>query len=563
MPNSLSAAGLILSTREELITYYTEQYQNIYGADINLESDTPDGQMMNINVQAVLDMQDLLSQIYNSFNPDTAIGIVLDQRVAINGIQRQAGTYTITPVTVVVSQSVNLYGLDQDTQEVYTVSDNSGNRWFLEETQLGVTVGSHSYSFRAEEPGANLTIPNTITIPVTIVLGVVSVNNPTAATTVGVNEESDAALKVRRQRSVSLASQGYLAGLLAALENIEGMTSAFVYENNTDITDSDGVPSHSIWVIVAGTAADADIAQAIYTKRNAGCGMFGTESYTITQIDGSPFTLYWDEVSTVNLFIKFTATSIDGVVSPNVNAIRDGLPALFVPGVYTEVDINGLATEVQTIDGNTLVTQAGFSLGVDQRFTLSGIAASGTFKINYNGNETAAINWNDSVGTIQTKLQAVTGLASATVTGSIASQVLDFDLSTVGNVLALLYVTDNSLATSAPAAITFGFNSVGYTDTLIPASKVNQFIVSSDNIIITPMILSPSVASIAALGTQQFLGYGGYGELTYSISINNSGGSIDSSTGFYTAGAVTSVTDTIQVADKFANTATATIVVTA
>jgi hypothetical protein len=53
------------------------------------------------------------------FDPDNAVGVVLDQRVAINGIQRQAGTYTVTPITVVTSQSVNLYGLDQDVQPVY------------------------------------------------------------------------------------------------------------------------------------------------------------------------------------------------------------------------------------------------------------------------------------------------------------------------------------------------------------------------------------------------------------------------------------------------------------
>lgn len=562
MPNALTSTGLTLSTREEWVAFYTAQYQEIYGADVNLASDTPDGQMMNINIQVVLDQQDLIAQVYNSFSPDTAIGVVLDQRVAINGIQRQAGTYTITPVTLVVSQSLNLYGLDQDSQEVYTVSDNAGNRWFLEETELGVAAGSHSYSFRAEDPGANLTIPNTITIPVTIVLGVVSVNNPTTYTNLGINEESDANLKVRRQRSVSLASQGYLAGLRAALQNIDGVTSAFVYENNTDITDADGVPSHSIWVIVAGTGADEDIAQAIYTKRNAGAGMFGVENYTVTQDDGSPFTLYWDEVTTVNLFIRFTASSIDGVVSPNVSAIRDQLPGLFVPGVFSEVDINGLATDVQEIDDNTLVTQAGFSLGLDQDFSLSGIAASGTFKINYNGNETAAINWNDSVGTIQSKLQAVPGLDSATVAGSIASQILVFDLSTIGNVLALLYVTDNSLATISPAAITFTYDGE-YTDTLLPESKQNQFIVSSDNIIILQMILSPATASVATLGNQQFFGYGGYGDVVYSISVNNSGASINASTGLYTAGAVTSVNDTIKVTDVLGYSATATVLVTA
>ena len=126
MPNSLTATGLTTSTREELVAFYTAQFQAIYGPDINLESDTPDGQLLNIFVQSVLDLQDLLTQIYNQFDPDNAIGVVLDQRVAINGIQRQGGTHIVTNVTTVVSQALNLPGLDQTAETPFTVSDNVG-----------------------------------------------------------------------------------------------------------------------------------------------------------------------------------------------------------------------------------------------------------------------------------------------------------------------------------------------------------------------------------------------------------------------------------------------------
>lgn len=559
MPNSITALGLTLATRQELIDNFTAQYQIIYGDDINLGSDTPDGQMMNIYVQAILDVQDLLMTIYNGFDPDNAIGNVLDQRVAINGIQRQAGTYTVTPITIVTSASVNLYGLDQTANQVYTVADNAGNLWQLQTTQLGVSAGTNVFNFQAAIPGAELTIPNTITVQVTIVLGVVSVNNPTTYTNLGVNEESDAALKIRRQKSVSLASQGYLAGLLAALENVTGVTSAFVYENDTNTTDADGVPGHSIWVILAESGADpAAIANAIYIKRNAGCGMFGAQTYNVPQIDGTVFPVFWDDVNTVNLFIKFTATSINGVNIPNVDGIRTQLPIIFVPSVFQEVNINGLATLVQDIDANTLVTSAGFSLGSTQVFTLSAIAASGTFEVNYAGNNSAAINWNDSIGTIQTKVQAISGLSAATVTGSIASQTLTFTL--LGNVQALLYATADTLLTSGAVAITFAYNA-GYTNTLSPISKQNQFVISSPNIVIIPMQLLPSTNQVATATTVQFHAYGGYGAYTYSISVNNSGGSINGSTGLYTSGASTMVTDTVQVIDVYGDSITASVTV--
>lgn len=467
MPNAITATGLTTATREEIIAFYTAAFQAIYGADINLDSDSPDGQMINDFAQAVLDNEDLLMQINSQFDPDQAIGVILDQRVAINGIQRKAGTATVTPITIVNSQSVNLYGADQTVQPVYTVSDNAGNLWQLQATQLGLAAGTHSLQFQSAVVGAVLTTPNTINIPVTIVLGVVSINNPTTYTSLGINEESDAQLRIRRQQSVSLASQGYLQGLLAALENINGVSAAYVYENVTGTTDVDGVPGHSIWVIVGGTAAAVDIATAIYQKRNAGCGMFGSQSYVITQVDGSPFIILWDVVTPEDLFIKFTATSLDGINPPNIAAIRSGLVTSFTPGVFAEVNINELATLVQQIDPNTLVTNAGFST---------------------------------SVG------------------GS-------------------------------------------YSNTLSPTSKNFQFVITSPNIIITPMILSPSLVTLMHGTSQQFTGLGGFGTLTYSFVTNVSGGAINSSTGFYTAGA-TPGTDVVMVADSLSNTATAAIVVT-
>lgn len=464
MPNQINANGLTVMTRAELVAQFTAAFQAIYGADINLDSDTPDGQMLNIFVQAVLDQQDLLVQIYNQFDPDNAIGTVLDQRVAINGIQRQAGTYTKTNVTIVASQALNLYGLDQSANPVYTVADNAGNKWLLEETQTIASPGSYVYSFRAEKPGAVLTIPNTITVPVSVVLGVTSINNPTTYTTLGINEESDAALKIRRQKSVSLSSQGYLAGLLAALLNINGVTSAFVYENNTGATDADGIPSHSIWVIVQG-GTDAEIAQAIYNKRNAGVGMKGAESVLLTQVDGTQFEINWDYVTPEDLFIKFTATSLNGVTPPNIATIRSSLPSLFTPGVNDQVNVNDLATLIQTIDPNCLVTNAGFD----------------------------------------------------TVVGGT------------------------------------------YDPALSPTSKDRQFVVSSAKIIILPMQMSPSSATVAAGGsTQIFQGVGGYGAYTYTV--ESGGGSINAASGLYTSGVAG--TDVVRATDSLGNFVEATVTVT-
>lgn len=605
MPNSLTAQGLTIATQQELLGNKIQNYKKIYGNDIDVSSNTPDGQTINISVQANVDELELLVSVNNSFDPDNAVGVQLDQRCAINGVFREDGTYSITPETIVlVKPNLYLYGLDQAEEDVYTISDNVGNRWFLMQSQLNVGPGTIVCDLRAENPGANTTIPNTINVPVTVILGVSSVNNPTAQTVKGINEETDASLRVRRAISVSLPSQGYQPGLRAALLNIPGIAFAQVYENKTNYTNADGMPGHSIWVIVDGepivlvlaqwgstiTYAYGDIvssgginyiswkdnnlnnavtnplfwgiynpiAQTIYIRRNAGCDMVGDIFYNVTQKDGQIFIIKYDVVEEQNLFITFTATSINGINPPDIAGIIQKLTNDYVLDVYQEVNINQMATIVQEADPNCLVTNAGLSNGKNKSITLSGVAAAGVFKFVYNGNSTSNINWNDATATIQTKLRLVAGLELSVVTGSIASQSLTIAINS-DSALSLITVADNTLMTSAPVLITFSFNE-NYQNFLLPTTKKNKFIVNENNIIIVPMILSPTSISLAKLATQQFNGLGGYGTKTYSMQSNVSGGSINSSSGLYTAGS-TSGTDIVKVIDSFGNSATATILV--
>jgi hypothetical protein len=127
----------------------------------------------------------------------------------------------------------------------------------------------------------------------------------------------------------------------------------------------------------------------------------------------------------------------------------------------------------------------------------------------------------------------------------------------INDLATLVHAVDpNALVTGAGFSLTSGGT---YTNTLTPTAKNNQFAISSVNLIITPMILSPVTVTVTHGLTNQFTALGGFGTLTYSMSSNPSGGSINSS-GLYTAGA-TPATDVALVTDSQGNTATATITV--
>lgn len=350
--STLTNTGLALVTQAQWQTFMTAVFQGLYGTDIVLTPDSPDGQLMNIFIQVVLDSQELTRQVYTSFDPNQAFGVTLDQRLGLSGVIRLGGTFSLVNITVTASQGLTLFGLDQTVQPVYTIADSSGNQWQLQST-LTVSSGTNpNVIFQAASPGAINASPSTIINQVTVAPGVTSVTNPAGPYFVGVSEESDAAAKIRRQ----ISQQAWFTQLYTALGNISGVSSIIISENDSDSTDDNGTPAHSIWVIIGGNPASSAVANAIYQARNAGCGMRGDTSFVVTRKDGSPFTINWDVVTSLPAFAQFFVQSIDGVNAPKVALIASSLENVLVPGVGQTVNINELSTLVQSIDPNSLIT---------------------------------------------------------------------------------------------------------------------------------------------------------------------------------------------------------------
>jgi uncharacterized phage protein gp47/JayE len=281
--NTIDVNGLTIQTITDVLNElengadgYLGWYQ-IYGADVNLQPNSPDGQALNIFAQAKVDTLGFGRLVYTSFDPQQAFGVALDRVCAINGVIRNGGTYTQQVIAVTVSQALTLPGLDLNPSGgAFVVQDSTGTQYQLLTTYAFTGAGTVSLTFQAILIGAITSPVNGITVISTPQLGVVSVNNPTAAVVVGTNQETDAALRIRRANSVELPSLGYLQGLIGALQDVPGVTQAEVYENVTNTTDGRGIPAHSIWCIVAGSGAPAAIGNAIYVKRNAGCGQTST-----------------------------------------------------------------------------------------------------------------------------------------------------------------------------------------------------------------------------------------------------------------------------------------------
>jgi uncharacterized phage protein gp47/JayE len=368
MTDAVTATGISVETNVQIVSDLTTGLQDIYGDDISVDQNSPDGQLIGIFAQACTDVRELAVQIYNNFDPDQATGTVLDQRVAINNIQRQGGTFTIQPIDITVSTTVTLQGLDANFNSLtgtgYTLQDNSGNQWILLNT-VTLTAGLTTLNFRAAQIGLVQPITNSITNQVTVILGVTSVNNSAAPLTVGQNQETDAQLRLRRAQSTAIGSTGYANGLLGAVLGLTGVIEAVLYNNRSNVTDGNGIPAHGIWLIVDG-GSSSDIANTMYKKISDGANMKGSVTYNIITPSNEIFTAMWDVPVAQRLYVKFNLKKIISTTTFNTAAIAAAIAASITFSISQAADMGTLTqlalNAVQANGGGGLVLDLAVSI---------------------------------------------------------------------------------------------------------------------------------------------------------------------------------------------------------
>lgn len=586
--NSLTANGLTLVTQATWLAFFTAVFQGLYGSDVILTQDTPDGQLINIVIQAILDNQDLTQQVYSSFDPTQAIGTTLDQRLGLVGIKRLGGTFSQVGVTINTSQAITLFGLNQTAQPVYTLSDSSGNSWQLLNTITTAQGTNLGVIFQASLPGPINTTVNSITTQVSSVTGVASVTNPQVPFLIGTSEETDAAAKLR----LSQSRQAYFTTLYTALGNISGVTSINIEENDTKTnnplipdtgTASDGDNSNSIWVIIGGSPDPSSIANAIYQNRTAGAGMVGSTSFTVTRPDGSTFVVYWDQVQLSDLYVEMWLQSINGITPPAVANIQNQLSAastfLFTAtfaSASTSMVING------TIGGDVLTNIAKGQLiqgaGIADNTFVTGVSVSNGVTTVSLSNPTTAPGTTEQVSFFAPGL-LIPGIGSTLNINQVATLVQEIDpnslVSWSGNSFTgglQIVPVGQSYSQGAYQNIIFPGNPAAYT-------AQQQPILTPIRTIVYPMIIGPDVSApnttyaLAVSGanvnatitvansssnTQQFSEVGGLGPFAYALTTNNSGGNCTSD-GLYTPGVTASVQDVVTVTDTTGVTAIITI----
>ncbi|MBU9496275.1 baseplate J/gp47 family protein [Burkholderia multivorans] len=356
---TIDANGITAPTYADVFAYLQDQYRSIYGADTYLEPDSQDGQLLGVFAKAISDVNSVAIAIYRSFSPATAQGDALSSNVKINGIVRKVASYS--------SADLVLIGQAGATITNGAAKDTNGVQWLLPSTVEIPPSGTITVTATCATIGDVSARAGTINQIATPARGWQSVTNPADAAE-GAPVENDAVLRQRQTVSTALPSLTVLDGIIGAVANVPGVTRYVAYENDTSATDANGIPSHSISLVVEGGDATA-IANAIAAKKTPGSGTYGTTAVIVTDIYGRPITIRFFRPVAAPIAATVTIKALTGYTSQTGQQIQQAVSD-YINGVQIG---GGLSGSVEWGDALT----AANSVGGGITFKLSGLTLTG------------------------------------------------------------------------------------------------------------------------------------------------------------------------------------------
>jgi uncharacterized phage protein gp47/JayE len=445
----LSRQGLEIKSLDDVLTDYKLNASSIFsdlvpaGDVVDVTPNSALARMIGVIAPSEASLWEAIQQVYDSFNPVTAIGIALDNIVALSGITRLAAQPTrasvifegdlntvisspqgkayssstqrvfsiLNPVVLNLNQAsgVGIYptsvtnntdyrfsystdgvnflnatyrspasgssiqrilnGLQQKIEELFsatfTTYQSDGKLYVTRTDPFQVASFNLSVNLVAQKvrkvgivvddvvgpfPQEALTI-DTISVPI---VGWDSVSNPVAATT-GRLTETDEELRERFRNSKFFQSQNILEGIIDALKNVPGVVDVTIYENDTDVVNSIGVPAHSFLPIVLG-GLPSDVAQAIWENKPTGIPSVGDTTVQIADSQGILHNISFRQPTEVPVYITIELSDLgsmpgDADAQVKQNLVNYGSDSLFIS---SDVIYSRLYTPINSVPGFTV-----------------------------------------------------------------------------------------------------------------------------------------------------------------------------------------------------------------
>jgi len=316
----IDQTGLIVPDTAAVQAVVEDEYRAVFGQDLVTTPNTPQGVLIAAEVTARAEVLRNNALLANQINPNLAGGVFLDAIWALTGGQRIAASRSVI-------EGVELLGLAGTV--IPAGSQASLEDGTLFETTAEVTLdlaGEAVVNFQAVDAGPIAANPGALNQIVTAVLGWDSVTNPNAAT-LGRDQETDLASRVRRKNTLSLQNVALSAAITSALYDTPNVRSLVFRENVTASTATvDGISllPHSIWVCVDG-GTDQAVALTLLTHKSLGANWNGATTVNVTDpASGQVYPVKFERPTAVPVKARFTVRNAGALTDP-VTLVRQAV----------------------------------------------------------------------------------------------------------------------------------------------------------------------------------------------------------------------------------------------
>ena len=394
---SFTSNGFIVPAESAIVTGLQADWDAAFNTNFDFTIPSAPQSQLVVSQAAILgDMDDQLVSLFNSVDPAYAFGRMQDAIGRIYFLERLPAQSTILEI-----ECTGLAGVIIPIGAL--IIDTSGNIYFCTGQISLASNGTGTATFAAQNTGPTA-VPsmNAITIYQAIPgWDTVSVSSGEVGNVV----ESRAAFEARREATVAANGAGFLPTIRGIVLKVPGVLDAYVTENDTAAPITVGgvtLAANSLYVCVAG-GASADVAHAIWTKKNPGCAYTGNTTVVVQDTNSGyspPYPSYNVSFQIPTAApISFNVSIVNSAQVPSTaqqqiaNAIQSGFTGadgglraqigatLYASRYYADVASLGAWAQIVTIKiGNDAESDAQFT-GVLAGTALTVSSVTGTIAI--------------------------------------------------------------------------------------------------------------------------------------------------------------------------------------
>jgi len=382
-------AGLVIPAETDILAGVQADMNAAFGGGLNPGLETPQGQLASSQAAVIGDKNNEVALIVNQVDPQYSADRFQDAIGRIYFLTRKPATPTAVTAT--------LNGLAGTVVPAGTLAqDTSGNTYALSGDATIGAGGVVDAEFQNIENGPIPCAAGTLTQVYQAIPGWDAITNA-ADGTMGSDVESRADFEYRRRNSVAINGKGTPQAIYAEVFALADVLDVYVKDNPTGSAVNTGstnypIAAHSVYVAVVG-GADADIASAIWRKKDLGCDTNGNTSATV--VDPSGYSYPQPSYSIkfqrpASLAVKFAVRIVNdpslpsNIVTLVKNAIiarfngadgttRERIGATILASRYYGAVVS-VASNVSLLDvliGTSSPTLTQINVGIDQRPTVS------------------------------------------------------------------------------------------------------------------------------------------------------------------------------------------------